>query len=219
MTQLLRRAKERGVNLWAGLRRSWPLLALIAAVILFAWLPLYRILFPPLVDLPEHLLISKLLWEKLTGVSHLDLEISWFLGYRLLPVILLGGISFCKFVGIPLVLLPRMVALGMIALHAVVVLCLLYSRLRNKTWWGWLLATCLALPAVISMYTACWFIGFLNYTLAITLLIPAVLLSERFLRDRNPRDAALLFFNLVLVYAAHPFGPIFWILWVGSRGL
>ena len=219
MTPLLPEAKETGTRLWGVARRCWPLVVLTAVVILFAWIPLYRILFPPLVDLPEHLLISKLLWEKLTGVSHLDLEISWFLGYRLLPVILLAGISFCKLAGMPLLLLPRMVTLGLIALHAIVVLCLLCSRLRNKTGWGWLLATCLALPAVVSMYTACWFIGFVNYTLAITLLIPAVLLSERFLRDQNPRDAALLFLNLVLVYTAHPFGPIFWILWVGSRML
>src|SRR5215217_3631496 len=98
MSPLLSRAKETGTRFLGGARRSWPLLVLVAAVILVAWIPLYRILFPPLVDLPEHLLISKLLWEKLTGVSHLDFEISWFLGYRLLPVILLAGISFCKLV-------------------------------------------------------------------------------------------------------------------------
>src|SRR4051794_5352432 len=154
MSPLLSKAKQTGTRLWGAARRSWLLLVLIAAVILFAWVPLYRILFPPLVDLPEHLLISKLLWEKLTGVSHLDLEISWFLGYRLLPVILLSTIAFSKFLGIPLLLLPRIVALSLIAVHAIVVLCLLYSRLRNKAWWGYLLATCLALPAVISMYTA-----------------------------------------------------------------
>ena len=44
---------------------------------LIAWVPL-RDLFPPLVDLPEHILISKLLWEKVTGFPP-RLEISWLL--------------------------------------------------------------------------------------------------------------------------------------------
>jgi hypothetical protein len=216
---LLPKLKKLADSSWARISASRTPILLVAAVIIVAWIPLYRILFPPLVDLPEHLLISKLLWEKLAGVSHLDLQISWFLGYRLIPIVLLGAISFFKVFGISLVLLPRIVALGLMGFHAVVVLVLLYSKLRNKTWWGWLLATALALPAVICMYSACWFIGFINYTLAITLLLPAIFLAERFLGERRVRDAALLFLNLVLLYTAHPFGPIFWILWLGSRAL
>lgn len=215
--KLVRNPKQLAYELWQRRRASWPFLLVVTCLVLVAWIPLYRILFPPLVDLPEHLLISKLVWEKLRGISHLDLQFSWFLGYRLLPLILLGGIAFCKVFGISLLLLPRMVALGLMAFHAIVVAGLLCFRPRNRSWWGWLLTACLALPAVTWMYSACWFIGFANYTLAITLLLSAIFLSERFLRSPNARYGALLFGNLVLVYAAHPFGPMFWVLWWGSR--
>ena len=60
----------------AWIRTKRALFLMTSLVVLIALIPLYGILFPPLVDLPEHLLISKLLWEKLSGVSGLNLEIS-----------------------------------------------------------------------------------------------------------------------------------------------
>ena len=52
------RLKHGAAWIWANkvLAGFTVLLALIA------WVPLYGVLFPPLVDLPEHILISKLLW-------------------------------------------------------------------------------------------------------------------------------------------------------------
>src|SRR5688572_28167530 len=82
------------------LRTNKALLTLALLLGLIAWIPLYGILFPPLVDLPEHILISKLLWEKLTGVSHLDLEISWILCYRLFPAFMMIVFPWCKLWGI-----------------------------------------------------------------------------------------------------------------------
>ncbi|HYJ04482.1 MAG TPA: LamG domain-containing protein [Chthoniobacterales bacterium] len=186
---------------------------------LIAWVPLYGILFPPLVDLPEHILISKLLWEKLTGVSHLDLEISWILGYRLFPIFMMIVIPWFKLLGISFVFLPRTVAMALLAIHVIAVVAVLFSPLKNKSWKSCVLAACLALPAIVCMYSACWFIGFVNYTLAITLLVPAVFLTERFLNSGKPIDAFWIFLNLLFVYAAHPFGLAFWVMWCVSRGL
>lgn len=186
---------------------------------LLAWVPLYGILFPPLVDLPEHILISKLLWEKLAGVSHLDIEISWILGYRLFPVFMMILFPLCKLWGISLVFLPRIVAMALIAIHVIAIATVLFSRLRDKSWKSCALAACLALPAIVCMYSACWFIGFVNYTLATTLLVPAVFLTERFLGSGKPIDAFWIFLNLLLVYAAHPFAVAFWLMWCFSRGL
>ena len=93
---------------WIGVNRA--LFVMIALVGLTALIPLYGILFPPLVDLPEHILISKLLWEKVSGVSHLDLEVSFFVGYRLFPAFMLVVISLCKLGGISFVYLPKIVA-------------------------------------------------------------------------------------------------------------
>lgn len=192
---------------------------MILAVILIALIPLYGVLFPPLVDLPEHILISKLLWEKVSGVSHLDLEVSFFLAYRLFPAFMLIVISLCKLGGISFVYLPKIVATALLSFHAVVVVTILGSFLKDKSWKGRTFAVCFSLPAVACMYSACWFIGFVNYTLAITLLIPAIFLTERFLRCGKLIDASLLFVSLLLVYMAHPFGPTFWLLWCFSRAL
>ena len=203
----------------AWIRTNKVLVGLTVLLGLIAWVPLYGILFPPLVDLPEHILISKLLWEKLTGVSHLDLEISWIVGYRLFPIFMLIVFPWCEFWGIPFVFLPRLVAMALIALHVSTIARVLLSQLRGKSWKSGALAASLALPAIVCMYSACWFIGFVNYTLAITLLIPAVFLTERFLRAGRPIDGFWIFLNLLLVYAAHPFALAFWVMWCFSRGL
>jgi DNA-binding beta-propeller fold protein YncE len=201
------------------IRTDKALFLMILFVVLIALVPLYGFLFPPLHDLPEHIIISKLLWEKLSGVSHLDLEISWFLGYRLFPALMLIVIAFCKLWGVSFVYLPKIVPMALISLHAMVVVTILYFGLKDKSWKSCALAACISVPAIVCMYSACWFIGFVNYTLAITLLIPAVFLAERFLRSGKLIDASLLFFTLLMVYAAHPFAAAFWLLWCLSRAL
>lgn len=203
----------------ASIRTNRAPLLMIASVVLIALIPLYGILFPPLVDLPEHLIISKLLWEKLAGVSGLNLEFSFFLGYRLFPALMTVVISFCKLFGISLVYLPRITSMGLMSLHAVVVVIALYLALKDRSWKSCVQAVCFAMPAVVCLYSACWFMGFVNYTLAITLLVPAVFLTERFLRSGKLMDASLLFLTLVLVYAAHPFAPTFWLMWCVCRAV
>ena len=192
---------------------------MILLVALLALVPLYGILFPPLVDLPEHILISKLLWEKLTGISHLDLEVSTFLGYRLFPALMMIVIPFCKLWGISFVYLPKVVAMTLISLHAVVIVTIFCWGLKNNSWKSCALAACFSVPAVVCMYSACWFIGFVNYTLAVTLLILAIFLTERFLRSGRLTDALWLFLTLLMVYTAHPFAPTFWVGWCFSRTL
>lgn len=203
----------------ASIRTNKALFLMIGSVVLIALTPLYGILFPPLVDLPEHILISKLLWEKLSGVSGLNLELSPFLGYRLFPALMMVVISFCKLCGISLVYLPRITSMGLISLHAGVVVTVLYFGLKDRSWRSCVHAVCFAIPAVVCMYSACWFMGFVNYTLAITLLVPAVFLTERFLRSGKLIDASLLFLTLVLVYTAHPFAPTFWLMWCVCRAV
>jgi len=201
------------------IRTNKALFAMILLVGLIALVPLYGVLFPPLVDLPEHILISKLLWEKLAGVSHLDLEISRLLGYRLFPAFMLIVLPLCKAGGISFVYVPIIVAMALISIHAVVVGAILCSGLKSKSWKSCALAACFLTPAIVGMYSACWFIGFVNYTLAVTLLILAIFLTERFLRSGKLLDAFFLFFTLLLVYASHPFAPAFWLLWCFSRAL
>jgi hypothetical protein len=129
------------------IRARKALLLMTLLVGLIALVPLYRILFPPLVDLPEHILLSKLLWEKLRGVSHLDLEISWFLGYRLFTALTLIVIPFFELCRISLVYLPATVAMTLMSIHAVVVTAILFSGLKNKSWNSCVLAVCFAIPA------------------------------------------------------------------------
>jgi Concanavalin A-like lectin/glucanases superfamily len=219
---------ERGVPLYvpasanklmAWMRTNKAVFLMILLVAVIALVPLYGILFPPLVDLPEHILMSKLLWEKLSGISHLDLEVSTFLGYRLFPALMVIVIPFCKLCGISFVYLPKIAAMALISLHAIVIVTILYFGLKDKSWKSCALAACFSVPAVVCMYSACWFIGFVNYTLAITLLIPAIFLTERFLRSGKLLDAFLLFLTLCLTYTAHPFAPTFWLLWCFSRSL
>jgi hypothetical protein len=203
----------------AWIRSNKALFVVVLLVGLIALVPLYGILFPPLVDLPEHILISKLLWEKLSGVSHLDLEISRLLGYRLFPAFMMIVLPLCKLGGISLVYVPIIVAMALISIHAIVVAAILCSGLKDRSWQWCTLAVCFSLPAVVCMYSACWFIGFVNYTLAVTMLVPAIFLTERFLRSGKLTDASFLFFTLLLVYSSHPFAPAFWLLWCFSRAL
>lgn len=182
--------------------------------------PLYGILFPPTVDLIEHVFISKLLWEKLAGVSHLDLEISWFLGYRLIPIIAVSLISLFKWIGVSLVYLPKTILWSLAAFHTAVVVAIVYMSVRRGRSHGtYLYPLAFAVPAAVIMYSACWFIGFVNYTLGITLLLPSIFLTELFLRDRKSGIALLLGLNLALVYMAHPFVPVFWVVWCAGRGM
>ena len=202
---------------WIRTNKALPVMILV--VVLVALIPLYGILFPPLADLPQQILVNKLLWEKLSGVSHLDLEISWFLGYRLFSFLILVIIAFCKLWGISLVYLPKIVVTALISLHATVVATVIYLELKNRSWNSYALAASFSVPAVVCMYSACWFVGFVGFTLGITLLIPAIVLTERFLRSGNRIDASLILLTLALVYAAHPFALTFWLLWCFGRVL
>jgi hypothetical protein len=192
---------------------------IIALITFIALIPLYGVLYPPVVDLPEHILVSKLLWEKLTGTSHLDLTISWFLGYRLFPILMLVLFSFCTLFRISFGYLPAIVAGTLISIHAIVIVSIVYFQLRIKSRKALALAVCFLLPAVVGMYSAAWFLGLVNYTLAITLLVVAIFLTERFLCSGNWLDAGLLFLALVTIYMAHPFAPTFWVLWCLCRSL
>ncbi len=185
-----------------------------------AAIPLYFTLIPPLVDLAEHIMISKLLWEKLAGLSHLDIEISSFLGYRLLPYSIAGLIAIFKTLGISLIYLPKTVAFALIAFHSSVVMTILYFTAREaNAKRSFVYAVVFALPAIVVMYSACWFIGFVNFTLGLSFVVLAVGLTEWFLRDGRPMTAALLFVTLFLAFMAHPFAPVFWVAWGFCRGV
>jgi len=192
---------------------------LILALIIVALVPLYGILFPPLADLPQQLLVNKLLWEKLTGISHLDLEIPWFIGYRLVSIVIIIPIFFCQLFGIPLVYLPVIVSVCLISLHACITGTVLWSTISARSWESCFFVMSFGLPAVVAMYSACWFMGFVGFTLGITMLIPAIFLTERYINSGGLRDAVWVLIALFLVYAAHPFAILFWLVWWLSRGL
>ena len=196
-----------------------PLLLVLLIFCLALTSPFFGILYPPLVDLPEHLLISKLLWEKLMGISNLDLEISTFLGYKLFPYTAVVVISLCRTLGISLLNLPIIITVGLIITHVITVVGILYPGLKGREWKMQFICSSIILPAAVSMYSACWFIGFVNYTLAVTFLLPAIVFTERYLRNGNKADALWLFVFLCLMYLSHPFVPVFWLLWCLSRGV
>jgi len=199
------------------IRPEKTMVLIIVLMALIALIPLYGILFPAVVDLPEHILVAKLLWEKITGTSHLDLTISWFLGYRLFPVLMLIVFSISNLFRIPAIYLPVIVTGTLIFIHVIVIVAILSSQLQTKSWKSICLTGCFILPAVAGMYSAAWFLGLVNYTLAISLLVAAVFLTEKFLRSGKWRDAVLLFVAVAGVYIAHPFALTFWLLWCACR--
>src|SRR5262249_16544422 len=116
------------------LRINGRLFVLMLAVSLIALIPIYGILVPPLADLPQQILVNKLLWEKLTGSSHLDIEISRYLGYRLPSAVIVGAIAVCRSLGISPEFLPNLVAAVLISLHSIIISTLLYFGLEDRTW-------------------------------------------------------------------------------------
>src|SRR4029079_1515854 len=116
------------------IRPEKTMVLIIVLMALIALIPLYGILFPAVVDLPEHILVAKLLWEKMTGTSHLDLTISWFLGYRLFPILMLIIFSISNLFRISPIYLPVIVAGALIAIHVIVITGILYSQLQAKSW-------------------------------------------------------------------------------------
>ena len=203
----------------AWIKSNLALFVMILSVVLIALIPLFGILIPPLADLPQQILVSKLLWEKLAGVSHLDIEVSWFLGYRLPSLLITIAITACKLFGIPLTDLPKIVVVVFISVHAIVVTAILYFQINVRSWKKCILAFCFAIPAATGIYVASWFIGFIGFTLGITILIPAIFFTERFLDLGKRIDAVVLFLALALVYFSHPFALVFWGLWYFSRWL
>lgn len=190
---------------------------LVAVLIAIASIPLYGILFPPSADLSLHILISKLLWEKLTGVSHLDIEVSWYFGYRLWAYLIVLVIAFCKLVGLSMLKVPVLVAAAVVSVQAVIVGAVCYPELRSRRWVSWLIATGLMLPAVICVYSSAWFYGFAGFTLAVSFLVAAVILSERFLQTGTAWHGVAILLALAVSYGCHPFAMTFWLLWCGSR--
>lgn len=212
-------AVSRSNSIKDWLRAHRVLLAMIAGLIAVMWLPFYGNLYPPLVDLPEHLLVSKLLWETLAGTSTLDLQLTSFLGYKLFPYLSLGFIGLFKAFGISLIYLPKAISVALIALFAAIVAAIGVAELEDRQWRSAGIAACIILPAAVGMYVACWFIGFVNYTLGITFIIPAIYFSEKFLADRKLRPAIWTFACLLLAYLAHPFVPAFWLIWCFGRAV
>src|SRR5438105_5236156 len=183
---------------WIKTNRVVFLLILVVAGV--ALIPLYGIAFPQVVDMAEHIFVSKLFWEKVTGTSHLDLTISWFLGYRLFPLLMLVILSFCKVLGISFLHLPAIVAGTLIVIHVIAAICILHFQFRPRSWKETILAVCLLFPGVAGIYSAAWFLGLVNYTLAITLLTPTIFLTERFLGSGKWLDAGLVFLGLAMSY-------------------
>lgn len=203
----------------AWVRTNKAMLLMILTIIIFALIPLYGVLYPPVVDMGEHILVSKLLWEKLTGTSHLELTISWFLGYRLFPLLMLTILPFFNLFQLEPSWLPGFVASTLISIHVIVIVAVLSFQLQDKSSQSLLLTGCFVLLPVAGMYSATWFLGFVNYTLAITLLVPAIFVTERFLRTGKWNDAGWLVLLLAMVYIAHPFAPTYWVLWMLGRSV
>jgi sugar lactone lactonase YvrE len=199
------------------IRTNKELFGMILAIALAALIPLYGILFPPLADLPQQILVNKLFWEKVAGVSHVDLEISWFLGYRLISLVILAVIEALRLCGASLVHLPNAIVLTLICLHTAIVVTVLHSGLKDRSQRSLVLAACFSVPAVVSMYSASWFVGFIGFTLGLTLLVPTIFITERFLRAGKPTEGVLLSVVLMAIYSAHPFVLAFWVLWCFSR--
>ncbi len=206
----------------ASISRSKQLLVFIAISVAFSALvliPFYGINYPALTDLPHHLLVNKLLWEHLIGISNLDLEVSWYLGYRLPTLILMPLFGLLSVFGISFTELPKLFAGTLVVIHAVVVLAAIYFSGETRGRKHLALTACLTLPAAAFLYSACWFMGFVGYTLAITLLVPTILFTEKYLTSGKWSHASLILLLLVSVYLAHPFAIAFWLIWVLCRTL
>ena len=199
--------------------RNADLLLLIFGAVFVVLIPFYGVLYPPLVDLPEHLLTTKLLWEALTGTSNLNIEVSTFVGYKLFPYSMLPVIFVFRSLGISLLYLPLFISMALAALFATCVATILRLELPERSLKSYAKAAGLFLAAIASMYSACWFIGFVNFTLGITFVVVAVFTTERFLNAGGMVNALLVFFSVFLAYAAHPFAPVFWLIWCLGRAI
>ena len=109
-------------------------IVMVLAVLMAAFWPLYGVWIPPLSDLPEHIITSKLLWEALRGTSSLDLDVPWFLGYRLFAILAATLIELSYRLGISLDYLPMILVFALIGFHVLVVsaIFLLTTKPRDK---------------------------------------------------------------------------------------
>lgn len=200
--------------------RYWQIVTAIllgAAIFLFVFSPYIGVAFPANVDLPEHIIVSKLFFERLTGISNLDTEISYFLGYRLSPYMIALLIGASNLLGIGLRSLPKLIVGTMILFHIAAILRIYWKNLQDRRERDILMTLGLMLPAIVSIYSACWFIGFVGYMLAVTALVVTIVLTERYLDRGGVINAALLFVGLSAIYMAHPFVEIFWGFWCVGR--
>ena len=203
----------------ANIGSKWRLPASVAAAVVVILIPFYGVMYPSLVDLPEHLLTSKILWETLAGTSNLGYVSSTFIGYKLFPYLVLIVMFHFKALGVSLIYLPVFISMALAAFFAASVTVILYFELPERSGRSKAIAAGLLLPALASMYTACWFIGFVNYMLGLTLVVIAVFVTERFLSAGGPKWLLLVFLAVLFAYLAHPFVPVFWVLWCLARGI
>lgn len=198
-------------------RSNFPLVAFGLLFLGMTVIPLLGIHVPPLTDLPEHIITAKLLWEKLAGVSKLDLEVSWFLGYRLFSTFAAFIIQVCSTFGISMIYLPMILVYSLITFHTGSVAAIFVASAKDRSPQSVTFSLAVALPAAVAMYSACWFIGFVGFTLGITLVMLAIYLTELHLSSFSWPGLVAVSVTLFLAYTAHPFAPAFWLAWCFGR--
>jgi len=84
---------------------------------------------------------------------------------------------------------------------------------------SWAFAVAFSLPAVVCVYSAAWFIGFVGFTMRVTSLIPTIYFTEKYFLTGRHADAGFAFLFLLLAYTAHPFATFFWLFWCFCRSM
>jgi uncharacterized membrane protein (Fun14 family) len=143
--------------------------------------------------------IAKLFYERLAGVSALDLEISGYLGYRFFPLLAVGAMRALEGLGIGFVHLPTLVAIGLVLVNGALLLVVMSQwRTCERFEGSWLLA----LLPLASVYASAFYLGLVNYVPAIGFLVLAISCAERWFQCGSPAQFAGLAASLCLVYAA-----------------
>jgi hypothetical protein len=206
------------------------LIFVISAVVLLVALPLTISLVPPMVDLPEHVMMGKYFRDALAGNSSASsLEIDWYLGYRLLSLSLASLFGIFNFFGLSYRYIPQITSILIIAFFAGVFAWItLKQTLSNLETVESLdkrridplkilmLIPLLAFGASLA-YTSSFYWGFGSWMVSLPFVTLYCFSLEKVLENRLRSEIVKHVVWLYLSYVAHPLSILFCAQWAIAR--
>ncbi|HVT45790.1 MAG TPA: hypothetical protein VMT00_15530 [Thermoanaerobaculia bacterium] len=192
----------------------------VSVILIAALIPLWGVRIPPLIDFAEHLAVSKMFYEWLSGQSALPVEATPFIGYKLFYLIAVASIAIARLFAIDPLWIPLIsLLISWLFIATMTILAARQAITTFSTRHSTLLL--MVLVAVVpAMHNRVYFAGFMSYVVALPIVFLMVFKLEEMIRTPLTRRHVVVWVLLIAFsYVAHPFAIVLALLWTAVRGV